>query len=279
VREHGYREPDLFRLHAELERSGCRLLGGHFDLSRYGPLFRSDQVLAFCRDPRQQLMSHFAHAVRHNGYGGSLAEFLVSADGAGRQSRSFGQAPLDAIGFIGVTERYQESLRVIREAYGLEIEDMIQNANPERDGTQGYVVPPEMADAYAAAGARDMVMYRAANRLLDRRIAALEGGYAYVHGMIQGINHSAVRGFAFNGSDQPVAVELEINGKLAASGRASGDRPGLRAAGVPRHGYVGFDFHKRGLLHPGDQVVVKVAASGQVLGRHALKEPQEKTPS
>lgn len=277
VRDHVYQDPDFLRFRNELERTGCRLLGGHFDHRKYGPLFRADQMLSFCRDPRQQLMSHYAHFVRINGFRGTLAEFLVSENGGGRQARTFGPYPIEAFGFIGVTERYQESLRVIREAFGLEIESMVQNANPEQNGSHGYAVPEETTDTYAAAVAKDMDVYRHANRLLDQRLAALDAGYTYVHGMIQGANHSAVRGFAFDSADdEPVVVELEVNGKLVGSSRATGDRPGLRAISAPRHGYVGFDFHKRNLLKTGDRVVVKAAASGQVLGRHVLEELQEK---
>jgi len=279
VREHVYGDPDFLRFQSELERTGCRLLGGHFDHRKYGPLFRSDRVVSFCRDPRQQLMSHYAHSVRINGFGGTLDEFLAGADGGGRQARAFGSAPLEVFGFVGVTERYRESLRVMRDAFGLEIDAMVHNANPEQNGSPGYVVPAQAADAYAAAVAKDMGVYGHANRLLDQRLVALDAGYSYVHGMIQGANHSVVRGFAFVGAGDPVVVEVEVNGKLVGSCRATGDRPGLRAVGAPRHGYVGFDFHKRNLLGTGDRVVVKVAATGQVLGQHVLKEPQEKASS
>lgn len=275
VREHVYQTPDLFRLRAELEKTGSRLLAGHFGLNLYGPLFRSGKMLAFCRDPREQLLSHFAHATRLNGYSGTLTEFLASPAGGGCQSRVFGQVPPQAIGFIGVTERYEESLRVIRETLGLEVKPMVHNANPERNGTGKYSVPEEAASALAAAVAKDMPVYCTANRLLDQRIAALDAGYPYVHGMIQSVNPSAVRGFAFNGSDdRPVVVELVVNDKSVASCQASFDRPGLRVAGVSRHGYVGFAFHGQNLLQAGDRAVVRVAASGQVLGEHVLKAPK-----
>lgn len=277
VGAHVYREPDYLKFREELERTGCRLLGGHFEHRKYGPLFRSDRVLSFCRDPRQQLMSHYSHVVRFNGFHGTLADFLAGQDGSGRQSRTFGHAPVQVFGFIGVTDRYEESLRVLREAYGLEIGSMALNVNPERGASSDYLIPAEVADAYAAAVRKDMGVYRLANELLDLRLAALDAGYTYVHGMIQGANHSAVRGFAFVSGEEAVVVELEINGKPAGSCRATGDRPGLRAIGVPRHGYVGFDFHKRNLLKAGDLAVVKVAESGQVLGRYILKGQREKS--
>lgn len=276
VREHVYAVPDLYRLGAELRATGSRLLAGHFDLPRYGALFRTDQVLSFCRDPAQQLLSHFAHAVRLNGYRGDLAQFLASGDGGGRQSRAFGHFPLEVLGFIGVTERYEESLRVVREAYGVDIEPLVHNTNPDRDGEARYVVPDDVADAYAAASARDADVHAKANRLLDQRLLALDGGYRYVHGMIQGANQYAVRGFAFDGSDEPVAVELEVNGTTVDRLASAGDRPGLRAMGVPRLGFIGFDFHLRRLLEDGDNVLVRVEGTGQVLGELVFGQARDK---
>jgi len=275
VRNHVYEDPDLFRFGVELERAGSRILSGHFDRRKYGALFRSTRILSFCRDPRQQLMSHYAHFVRVNGYAGTLEEFLASDDGGGRQTRAFGSAPLEVFGFIGVTERYQESLRVIRKTFGLDIEPMVQNTNPDRHDSGEYKIPEEVAGAYAAAVEKDSAIYARANHLLDQRLAALDAGYTFVHGAIQASNHSAIRGFAFDGSPQPVVVELTINGKRVASCKAVGDRPGLGALGTPRKGYIGFDFHKHNLLKTGDEAVVTVASSGQVLGRHVMERTQE----
>lgn len=278
VRLHAYESPDPFRLRHEMTKTGCRLLGGHFDHRRYAPLFRSDRVLAFCRDPRQQLMSHYAHAVRHNGYEGGLVEFLASRDGAGRQARTFSGILLEAVGFIGVTERYEESLRVLREAYGLEIKSTFHNVNPnkvDKADNQPYQVPEDAKAAYESAVAKDMDVYRRANALLDNRLASLDAGHAYVHGAIQATNEASIRGFAFDSSLEAVTMELEVNGKPMASCKAVDDRPGLRGVGVPRNGYVGFDLKPRKPLQAGDQAIVKVASSEQMLGRYAPEAQKE----
>lgn len=279
VRDHVYEKPDLFRFGGELARADCRLLAGHFSYPKFGPLFRSDRVLSFCREPELQLMSHYAHSTRHNGDTRSLAEFLASPSGAGCQTRVFRGIPLEAVGFIGVTNRYDESLRVLRHDYGLDIKSMRANANPDKADEQAYEVPAEVNEAYAAAVAQDAGVYRRANALLDKRLAALDGDYGYVHGAIQAANHTSIQGFAFNGagngSEEPVKVELVINGKPSASCNAVIDRPGLRGVGAPRCGYVGFEFNYRQVLKPGDKVVVRVARSEQSLGHYVLDAQKE----
>lgn len=281
VHDHVYENPDIFKFDGELTKAGCRLLGGHFGYPKYGPLFCSDRVLSFCREPGLQLMSHHAHSVRHNGDSRSLAQFLAAADGAGCQTRAFNGIPLEAVGFIGVTDRYDESLRVIRQVYGLEIQSMRKNANPDKTGERPYEIPAELAEDYAAAVAKDVGVYRRANVLLDRRLAALDGGYGFVHGAIQTGNHVAIQGFAFNGRghdrDESVEVELLINDKPSASCSAVNYRPGLRGIGAPRRGYVGFEFKYSRSLKPGDKAAVRVASSEQVLGNYSIKIPH-KTP-
>lgn len=276
VRLHGYEDRDFFRLGRELGRENCRLLGGHFGHAKYGPLFQADRVLAFCRHPREQLMSHYAHFVRHNDYRGNLTQFLDSPVGAGVQQRAFGKLPVSATGFVGVTERYEDSLRVIRAEYGLEIEPMIRNVNPDKRSEDRYAVEPETVAVYDRAVERDMVVYRRANALLDARLAALDAGYKYVHGTAERVGRSAVRGFAFQrDSDEPVTVELLVNGRPGASSQAVDYRPVLRAANAPRKGFVGFAFNGHDLLKSGDQFEVRVASSGQVLGSGAVSEAPE----
>lgn len=275
VRKYAHENPDIFRLGKELARAKAKLLGGHFGYRRFGPLFKAGRVFAFCRNPEYQLMSHYSHWVRHNDYADSLSEFLGGRAGAGMQTRVFDGMPLEAFGFIGVTERYEDSLRVVRNLYEIEIEPLMHNVNPNRESDQPYPVPDDMNDMYQKAVAQDMGVYERANALLDARLAALDAGYAYVHGAIQNFSQTRIQGFAFDNGNRPVTVELEVNGRTLMSSKATSDRGGLRMMNVARNGYVGFDFRKDNLLQPGDNAVVKVASTGQVLGSRVVSVARE----
>lgn len=276
VREHIYRDPDYFRFGQEFKVARGRLLAGHFGYLKYGPLFQARGVLGFCRHPQQQLMSHYSHFVRHNDYRGTLEQFLHGPFGGGLQSRVFKGLHLAAYGFIGVTERYDESLRVLRETMGIEIEPGMQNVNPDKTREQPYCVPPEVAASYERAVQRDLGTYQLVNNLLDARLAALDEGYPYVHGAIQAATSAVVMGFAFcDDAAGPVTVELVVNGQCVASRKAVGDRPGLRHANVPRNAYVGFEFRRPGLLTSGDKIEVRVASTGQVLDGRIMDVTQE----
>lgn len=270
VLRHAYQKPDLHELGQRFMHDDARLLGGHFGYRKYAALFRADRVVAFCRHPREQLLSHYAHMCRHGGYQGDLGSFLDTAHGAGCQTRAFSGFALEGVGLIGVTERYADSLRLFEAVYGLRIEPRQINVNPDADNGngRGYSVPEELRDRLDAAVARDLPTWQRACELLDARIAALDAGHTWVHGLLVSANTKGVNGFAWHaGSDAPVTLQLRVNGEIRASQNAVHDRPHLRGWNVPRNAYVGFDFRAAGLFADGDEVAVNVSGSGQLLGR------------
>ena len=278
VLQHAYRQPDLHELGQRLMRDGVGLLGGHFGYRKYAALFRADHVVAFCRHPREQLLSHYAHMCRHGGYRGDLAAFLDTAHGAGCQTRAFSGFALEGIGLLGVTERYADSLRLFESVYGLRIEARTLNVNPDadddNDNDNAYQVPEALRERFEAAVAQDLPVWRRAGELLDARLAALDAGHTWVHGRLLAADSRSVNGFAWHaGDDAPVTLELRVNGEIRASDRAVHDRPHLRSWSVPRNAYVGFDFRGAGLFAPGDEVTVCVSGSGQLIGRAIIGDP------
>lgn len=267
VKKHMYEDPDPLELSRELERAGVVMLGGHFALRRFSPLLGCANAVAFCRRPEDQMMAHYQHFLRHNGYQGTLSEFLEGPFGAGSQTRFFDGYPLEAIGFIGVTERYAESLRLIEHDFGVCVPHLAVNKNPKVRDTGSYEVPAEFAEQYRQAAMMDAELYVRANALLDVRVAMLDTGQPYVHGAIQAASRTHVQGFAFHAqTDAAVTVMLCVNDDVRAEYVATDDRPGLRGIRAPRNAFVGFNFHIKGMVKPGDRISVRVASTHQQLG-------------
>ena len=272
VLRHAYEQPDLHRLGQELDRVGCRLLGGHFGYRKYAALFAANRVVAFVRHPREQLLSHFAHLRRDGGFRGDLAAFLQTNHGAGCQTRVFSGFPLEGIGLIGVTERFADSRRVLRADFGLDIEQFTHNVNPDLVAVDGYSVPEPERERFEAAVAQDLPAWQRANALLDARLAALDAGHGWVHGAVTAANSKTVNGFAWHAGDNdaPAALELRVNDEARASTMAVLERPNLRSWGVPRNAFVGFDFRDANPYESGDRIEVRVAGSGQILGQSII---------
>lgn len=281
VREWVYQRGDLLGFARQLRSSGARLLAGHFPPTRYAAFFELSRVAVFVREPRAQILSHFRHQQRSNGYGHDLASFSRSPMGAGFQSRLLGGIPLGAYGFVGVTERFAESLDLFNRLHGTRLKPRVSNQAPEAGA-----VPPELAAAAwqraAPALQADDAAYAEADALLSRRLAALDAGLPDLHAGLTQARGRRVSGFAFAsaaGLRAAVPLLLQVNGRTVARQHAGADRPLLRAYNAPRHGFVGFDVVLERELQPGDEVTVRWARGDLTLCRTRVPGPQADTPS
>ncbi|NCC83757.1 MAG: hypothetical protein EOM03_06480 [Clostridia bacterium] len=268
-----YEDQDLFGLQQALEESSCRFFGGHVALTRYASLFQAMRFVSFVREPVAQLCSHFAHYVRLHGYTDTLEAFLANPHrGAGLQSRMLSGLPLEAMGFVGVTERYEDSLRVFNACYDCDFLPEKHNLNPEKNGS-AYEISKELLAKFDQLMAQDLALYSRANTLLDARLHALATGQPFVHGALSSVTKTGVSGFAFFQDDtRPVHVEILVNDTPVHTTKAVTNRPGLRAFNVPRNGFVGFDFKASPLLVPGDRITAQVLDTGQQLDSALVPE-------
>ena len=83
--------------------------------------------------------------------------------------------------------------------------------------------------------------------------------------MIGGVSHAAVVGWAvFDNTDEPVAIEVLIDGNLIGTAKAKNYQPHLCQIGGHRGGYVGFNL-KAPRLKTGNSIECRVAETGQSL--------------
>lgn len=266
VREWMYRQRDPYGLQKALGRRSARFFGGHFPALRYLPLFGCLNTVSFVRSPRTQVPSHFAHHARHHGYPGSFAQFVRSPQGGRLQSSMLQGVPLEALRFVGVTERYEESLQALAGELGLPLDVLHENGNPSAAAQDDYDdLLPADDEAFATACADDLALHRRANALLDHRLQARRDGRPYVHGALTHVDAGRIDGFAFTRhDDRPVVVDLLADGRPLAQVTASLDRIPLRSMGAPRNGYVGFSFREDAALPAGTRVEAR--AGPQVIG-------------
>jgi hypothetical protein len=208
-----------------------------------------------------------------------LELFMRRRQGAGLQGRMLAGAPLAALGVIGVTERFADSLRLINAAYGLELQALRVNEHPERAaGADPYgEIAPELRSELDQLLEPDRSLHAEACRLLDARLVALDAGQPFVNGAISSLTPQLVTGFAFE-PEQPrlVRLRLLVNGDAVATLEATRMRPDLRALNVPRNGCVGVEHRFARPLRPDDRVELRVAPDGQLLGSAQL--PRDKLP-
>lgn len=266
VKDHFYRHGDLFALRQKLRATDCRLFYGFMPLARYAPIFALDTTVTFVRNPVAQTRAYYDHFRGRHGFQGSILDFLQSPCGRNLQSRSLSGPPVEALGFVGVADRFDESAEVFEHVFGTEISYL------PLERTAAPAASPEVSDtrvaqAIRATSSADFTVYERARQILDARLWARDQGYLFAQGKVESVTRDRVSGFAFyEHSNAPVTVELRVNDKRLSRVMATRPHPKLAFYNAPRNGFVGFDFTLIRRLQPGARVQCRVPATGRILG-------------
>jgi hypothetical protein len=166
VRQLVHTQPDLPKLGAVLAECHAVLLAGHVEYSRYAQLFPPHRVITFVRDPVQRIVSEWQHVTRHYGFKGTLLEVAARPRRQNVQSRVLRGARPKELGFMGITERYAESLELFCSLSGWRLRELKRNAKPEQEPV------PEISEQDLAQlrawNERDVRLYERANRIFSR---------------------------------------------------------------------------------------------------------------
>lgn len=261
-----YGDGDIFAFGELLkEREAC-FLSGHVPAVKYVHLAGAPQTVTFLRDPIQRVVSEYHHFVRHNGYEGDFPSFYRQPQFVNRLSKLLNRVPLEAIGFLGLTEDYARSLDILNDRYSTEILHVVMNTG-RKDNEKGYEVPQQQLSELQALNESDLKLYEEGVKLFNQRKQLFNDNLPYVHGAIQGLNKNSLQGWAWHSdSDSPVDVDISLDGRTLRTVKAQTFRPGLLQFSPPRNGYVGFQLKFPEPLKPGVRVKVVVSETGQVLG-------------
>ncbi|WP_251978355.1 glycosyltransferase family 2 protein [Salinicola avicenniae] len=267
-----YERRDFWRLWQMLAQQNVALLGGHVPLEKYAHLAGLRNCFSFVRDPFQRVASDYHHFVRHHGFQGSFSDFYRRDDMINRQSRFLDSTSLEAIGFVGLTERYSESLSLINDLYGWAVPGLVENLG-HTTVDHRYEIAPEDEAALRELNRKDLHLYAACRALFESRLALWREGKAYVHGGIQQCQPDRVVGWAWWATDDtPVEMEIWVNGERVGQTLANALRPGFLRWGAPRGSYVGFHLPLKS--SPGDVVDCRVMVTGQSLGPRSVRQPE-----
>ncbi|WP_026331425.1 sulfotransferase family 2 domain-containing protein [Thioalkalivibrio sp. ALE11] len=263
VLRHVYEDGDHFALMEDMEAAGAELLVGHVPLAKYLPLFGVSRCLSMVRDPAGRLVSEFNHLTRSKGLDTPFEDFLRRPNQLNRQTRLLAAVPPEAMGFVGLTERYADSVRVLNKTFGWKLRCLDLNRAPS-DRLREEDLGPEVMAEIRERHARDVRLHERVQRLLRDRVELMDAGHAFVHGLVESANQKSVRGWAwYEPRHQDTAVELELlqGGDVVATTAAVQPRPDLASWFLPRRGYVGFEFAATGTT----DLQVRVRGTGQVL--------------
>ncbi|WP_020396428.1 hypothetical protein [Thiolinea disciformis] len=242
-----------------------RYLFGH-NVAKYVPLFRSSHLQTFFRDPVQQVISHYKHAVRLHNYKGSLDDFLSVPNYSNIQKKRLGTIPVAAMGFIGITELYEESLSLFRNKTEISVRSTLKNVNPEKaEAKVGYEIDKALETKLITSNLDDFLVYYQAKFIFEQRMRCFEKQQNYINAYVDTYDPRTLGGWAFSDDhEEAVTIELFSDGEFIASTLANLYKPSLKEKNVPRGGYIGFSFDlTKYKVNPRNRASCRVAHTGQ----------------
>lgn len=243
-----------------------RYLFGH-NVAKYAPLFKVSHIQTFLRDPVQQVISHYKHATRLHGYKGSLDDFLSTPNYSNIQRKRLGgSVPLAAMGFIGITEFYEESLSLFHNKTEIPVRSTLKNVNPEKaEAKAGYEIDKVLEAKLITSNLDDFLIYHQAKFIFEQRMRCFEKQQNYINAYVDTYDPRTLGGWAFSDdNEEAVTIELFSDGEFIASTLANLYKPSLKEKNVPRGGYIGFSFDlAKYKVTPRNRASCRVAHTGQ----------------
>lgn len=274
VREYAHERMDDWPMYGLLEEAGAGLLCGHIPAKRYIGGYGARKVVTFLRDPVQRICSEYHHFVRMKDYSGTFREFFRRPYKINQLTKNIEPLRPEAVGLLGLTERYEESLTLINHIYGLDLKALEENVGRESlDET--HDLAPEDLEELRSLNRKDIRLYERACALFDSRYSLYERGLAYAHCRLVELSARRVAGWAYweGDSDEPIQVQVRVNGEVVNECRATHFRPALCSWLPPRGSHIGFSAGIAAI--PGDRVDCVVADTGQVFPTTPLVLPEK----
>jgi hypothetical protein len=270
VKKYFYREiPDPWSFLTECRKQRIRMVGGHVNTNKFVSLANIGRTVTFVRDPLQQIASEFAHSLRHLNYCGTFRDFYTQSNRQNPLSRYIGSLDIEAFGFVGLTERYWDSLQLLNDIYGYKIPHREDNRSRSEKIVK-YEFNQEEEKELIQLNQKDIALHRKCKELLETRLYNFQQAKPFAHAAIKEVTEKIVSGWAWWAVKdiKPVVIELLVNGQVVATTQAVELRTGLCYLRPSRGGYVGFTFVTT--LQLGDQVQCRVEKTGQYFPKEPL---------
>jgi hypothetical protein len=220
-----------------------KVIGGHFPAKKYINISDLKHVVTFLRDPVMRVISEYRHKQRMEGFQGSVLKFAEMPTNRNMIAHYLKTIPIEAVGFIGIAERYEESLESFNRSYGLKVK--VQHLNAAlvvKD--RNHEIDSEDLQRIAQLNSLDLAIYNATLANFDWRYRLENKKSFFVHGMWRfDKKNRKVTGYAFS-YDSELPVSLSISKKEEVIAEVSANRffAIIHRFRGPRRGYVGFSI-------------------------------------
>ena len=166
-------------------------LCGHFRYRHYPFAELGVPVITFLRDPLERVVSWYRFAHRARGEKRTLEEFVEDERAANVQSAFLAGIELPDLAFVGIAERYEESVELFNRQTGFEVPVLDRNRGSRlsrlvrlgRSATRREArrLDPATRELILARNRRDVELHRTGRDLVERRLETLRSPAALGH--------------------------------------------------------------------------------------------------
>lgn len=259
-----YDENSKLKIHEVLKNHSDYMLTGHFPVTRYKKHFYPYEIGIFIRNPLERVLSNFYHKKRMNQFKGSLDKFITSKPAKNLQVRQFGNLPLQFFGFIGISERYDDSISIVNALYNTDLEALKLNTNPSKE-SDNYDTSDEIKEAIYSQNSKEFEFYKVAQTLFEKRLQFKHIKYP-LYGSWHITDDKKIKGRAYRAySNESVELVMLINGKVHATTKADARNPLRCDVKQPNDGFIGFEFNLDKAINAESEIIVQAADTGEPL--------------
>ena len=229
-------------------------ISGHFHDTKLGVVGYAKhcpdaELVTFVRDPIQRAISEFYHFRNHYDYQKTFTDFIRTPAFMNRQRRALGGVPLSTFAFIGITERYDESLAAFNSRFGTKLRSLKTNL---RDPAKGALkIGGKELDEFCRLNIEDIELYNAAFTRYVAEKSYPRAGIRYLSRFQYSVRrdeHGGISGWiASYESHTPPLVTVHVDGQQVMARRACLYRPDTVKHGVHLTGYCGFRIEPHAL--------------------------------
>ncbi|WP_409438917.1 glycosyltransferase [Psychromonas sp. GE-S-Ul-11] len=265
-----YRDKSPFAFKNELKAMQNTWVTGHVSFPRYSDMVSARHIIAFVRDPVEQVISHFNHYVTYHGFKGDIEQFLKRPAASNFQRKNLNPMPLGLIGYIGLTDCYDESIDLINGYYNLNL--AVKNANVNGKKTiEKEAISVALRKKISEQNKQDIECVKQVRFLHKQRIKLSQENkqWVYSHFMINP-NNVLIGCAYYSHSEKPVEFEVLCNGEVIETVVADGFYGGQPKVNFPRERYIGVHVALSAHCKKGDKVEVFAKETGQQLTYKSL---------
>jgi hypothetical protein len=155
------------------DETGALLLSGHFHSKKYWNAFDHGRFVTILRNPLDRIVSSYNRHVRRGQVSMPFEEFALSRE-VNLQSKRLEGTPIEEFGFVGLSERFEESLKQFNARFGTNLREFVRSKAPE-DGqrVRKADLSPALLKEIGDAHRDDIALYDAAVILYEKRCAAV----------------------------------------------------------------------------------------------------------